>query len=77
MLLPLLKVYIVGGSDGFFISAVDRVMVIDLGALGEGFPCLYRDESHTNWWTHYNTGAMGRFPYRKQFLQDDEAHPKV
>ncbi len=70
-LLLLLKVYIVGGADGFYISAVDRVIVLDIEALSGGMPCLYKDRAQKDWWLQYNTGAMARFPYRKHFLRDD------
>ncbi|CAL5229530.1 g12873 [Coccomyxa viridis] len=65
------KVYIVGGADGFYISAVDRVIVLDIEALSGGMPCLYKDRAQKDWWLQYNTGAMARFPYRKHFLRDD------
>ena len=67
------QVYIVGGADGYHISGIDSVMIIDINALGEPMPCLYDETSRPDWWTDYRAGNMANYPYAKHFLSDKPA----
>ena len=65
------NIYIVGGADGFGLTAVDRVMVVSLNALTDAQPCKFSDSSSRDWWSDYDTGtSAGTYPAAKTFLED-------
>ena len=67
------KVYIVGGADGYHISGTDSVMIIDIEALGEPTPCLYEETTRQQWWAGYRAGNMAVYPYARHFLKNEPA----
>lgn len=65
------KIYLVGGADAYFLHATDNIIVLDTAQLHTPQPCLYQQETRTNWWFEYEVGHRRFYPYVRQFLEDE------